>query len=72
MIFPNFVLMNGSCLVRSGNTYFRDAGAWEVHFIEQNGKLFVNELSGPMSHCHGKEIVECTEAEWRKDNEGYV
>lgn len=74
MSYPMYVKLEGCCLRLEGNSYYRDAGNWEVDFREVDGKLIVHEpsKSSPMNHAHGRELVPCSKEEWREDNSGYV
>jgi hypothetical protein len=69
---PKYVSLHGACLVLENKKYFRDAGAWEVNFIIKKDRVFVNEPTGVMNHCHNVELVPCTEQEWKESNKGYV
>ena len=64
--------LNGVCLRKEGNSYYRDAGAWNVRYILKGDKIFVNEPTGPANHLHNMELSECSEEEWRLDNQGYI
>ena len=49
--------------------YFRDAGAWQVHYRIIEGRLY------SLSHIKSTndvEMIPCTEQEWRESNIGYV
>lgn len=65
---PKYVMLEGIALRREGSTYYRDAGNWSVAFDERT--LKIDEPS--IKHLHGKQLVECTEEEWRESNKGYV
>ncbi len=63
---------NGS-KTRTPDTYFKDAGHWEVRIEERDGKLFsADAYSGKHPQLVGHELVPCTKEEWKKDNGGYV
>lgn len=50
-------------------SYYRDAGQYHVFFEQKDGKLFIVRTS---SNLDGKELIECTEQEWRDSNRGYL
>ena len=75
-IFPQYVFMeegenSRAALRKDGtNTYYRDAGAWDVVVKRQkDGSLRTTE--NYHEGLSNKEVVECTEEEWRKDNGKY-
>ncbi len=49
--------------------YYRDAGHWDVGFVQKNNKLY--SVSN-MKWINNVELIPIAEEEWRKDNEGYV
>lgn len=74
---PKYVMFkssNGSlysAMDLRGNKYHRAAGAWGCGFKRtDDGRILAQIPSVP--HIDGVELVEITEAEWQKDNEGYV
>jgi len=69
---PKFVRMggkNGTALRLRNDTYYRDGGAWDVGYKFFKGKLY---SSSHVSSVNEKELVECTEEEWREDNGSYA
>lgn len=51
--------------------YYRDGGRWETDFrIDKNGKIFA--VIPFVKHIHNIELIKCTKAEWKKDNDGYA
>lgn len=65
-----YVKLGSSALrLTSDNTYYRDAGIWEVEYKLIDGKLF---SVSTMDHLNNVELIPITEEEWYKDNEGYV
>lgn len=60
-----------------GNTheYYRDAGIWAIDYkYDETGKLVsdARRYSEDMKYLDNQELFPITEAEWRKDNAGYL
>jgi hypothetical protein len=47
--------------------YIRDAGAWDTKASFREGRLIATS-----DFMDEAELIECSEAEWRRDNKGYV
>lgn len=69
--YPKYVKMSNSTCLRltEADTYYRDAGAWEVGVETIEGKFY--SVSSVKS-VNGKLLTPCTAAEYRKDNAGYL
>ena len=71
--FPKYAKLGESALFHKGKgVYYRDAGMWEVRAKWKEGKLVAVTRKGPMASAYGEELVECTNEEWRDDNQGYL
>jgi hypothetical protein len=76
MILPKYVSIvskgndRKNCLRLDGDEYYRDAGAWGVRFKVSDNKIHIN--APEHKNLNGLELIECTEEEWKKCNEGYV
>jgi len=53
------------------HSYYRDGGRWHLYFAIKEGKI-MSSMYHQARQIHGKEIVECTEEEWRKCNGVYA
>ena len=81
MKFPEYVWMGipsyrCAMILHASNgkqaTYFRVAGRWSIDAKYIKGKLYTCNAPKDVHWLNGKLMVECTEEEWKKDNEGYV
>lgn len=74
-ILPKYVKFEGSggaMRLYYGHEYYRDGGDWGVRFKNDNGKLRVDEPSGPMEHMNNCGLIEISYEEWREDNGHYA
>lgn len=83
MVPPPYVSMNGTALryvpvavfpgsygdVTVSEHYVRDAGHWTVRFREDAGRLLT---IGDGTLPDGVSLVPITEAEWCRDNDGWI
>jgi len=54
------------------DTYYRDAGNWEVEATEVNGKLVAKSDDGRLKHVNGLPLIEVARWVWEESNRGYV
>lgn len=57
-------------LTKDGERYWRAAGHWDCKFVEMKDGTLISKCKG--TNAHKRELVACTEKEWREDNKGYV
>ena len=71
---PKYAKIGGIGLRLIGNRrYWRDAGHWDINVRLKNGEFYVSSKNHPqLKHLHGEKVIEITEAQWGKSNEGYV
>lgn len=71
---PKYAKIGGVALRLIGNRrYWRDAGAWGVNVRLKNGEFYISNKKQPhLNHLHNEKVIEITENEWRKCNDGYV
>ncbi len=71
-ITPKFVMLGNSALRLRGDTYYRDAGNWDVKYKFIDGKLVSWNWGFGMPWLHRQPLIEITEEKYREDNAGYV
>lgn len=69
---PKFVKFKdgGSACRLIGSQYYRDGGNWSMDFRIEDNRIFA--VLKMVESIHGRELVECTEEEWKKCNGQYV
>jgi len=66
---PKYVKINGTALRLINDEYYRDGGAWSVGYKFFKGKLYSDSN---VASVNDKELIECSEEEWRKSNGEYA
>jgi hypothetical protein len=75
--YINIEVLNHRHIIRTP-LYRRMAGHWALFSKELDGKLVVDKLLDEYDHVsihqhlNDRELVECTEEEWREDNAGWI
>lgn len=62
------------CNSKGEFSYYRDAGAWGVEFVQIGWMFFLPKYDegSHFSHVSGKRLHRISERQWAKDNMGYI
>lgn len=71
---PKYVRLGNTAmrLKEGAKQYWRDAGLWGVDYRIKKGKLIAWCPNIGLDYLHRVELIEISEDEWRKANEGYI
>lgn len=57
-----------SAMRLDGDHYYRDYGAWGVHFEVKGNRIFAKSRHPFTKHLDGLEFIQITKKEWAEEN----